>query len=273
MTIATAINIPLLSSTRNGSDLVIANQVSSMIAQLLAAGFGVKCHTDAYQFRDFFRRVEGFDPASPLDAAFADLAPAAFFCVQILDGDRHVIAMCCGRVIDAPRYRGGLQSWLRGQRIFCDRALPLWAPDISVAGPAARMHGRLGYVGGGWVMPPRPPQGDDPGHPGWRRRGLIGFAVQLVHAHLAGQLRCDHLIGFVRPHHRALALSREGYGFAHEAEATAPYFPGTGYGEQLYFVHISRDEVVARFARGEGPQYHSPLPLKREPEPAMLKIG
>lgn len=273
MTIATAIGIPFLASARNGADLVIASQVSTMIRHLLAAGFGVKCHTDAHEFRDFFRKVEGFDPASPLDAAFATLTPQNFFCVQILDADRHVIAMCCGRVIEAPRYRGGLQAWLRQQRIFADRALPLWAPDIAIDGPAARMHGRLGYVGGGWVMPPRPPRGDDPGHPGWRRRGLIGFAVQLVHAHLAGQLRCDHLIGFVRPHHRALALSREGYGFAHEALAAAPYFPGTGYDEELYFVHISRDEVVARFARGEGPQYHSPLLPIREIMPAMAKTG
>ena len=273
MTIATAIGIPFRSSAQTGANLVIANQVATMIRQLLAAGFGVKCHTDAHEFRDFFRRVEGFDPASPLDAAFATLPPEKFFCVQILDGDRHVIAICCGRVIDAPLYRGGLQAWLRQQRIFADRSLPLWAPDITIEGPAARMHGRLGYVGGGWVMPPRPASGTDPGHPGWRRRGLIGFAVQLVHAHLAGQLHCDHLIGFVRPHHRALGLSREGYGFAHEARAAAPYFPGTGYGEELYFVHIGRDEVVARFARGEGPQYHAPLPPERELYPAMMKIS
>lgn len=273
MTIATAIGIPVLMSARSGAGLVIDSQVSTMIRHLLAAGFGVKCHTDAHEFRDFFRSVEGFDPASPLDAAFAKLTPQTFFCVQILDGDRHVIAMCCGRVVDAPRYRGGLQAWLRQQRIFSDRARALWAPDIVIDGPASQMHGRLGYVGGGWVMPPRPPRGEDPGHPGWRRRGLIGFAVQLVHAHLAGQLRCDHLIGFVRPHHRALALSHEGYGFAHEVKATAPYFPGTGYDEDLYFVHISRDEVVARFARGEGPQYHTPLPPLRETDGAMLKTG
>jgi hypothetical protein len=273
MTIATAIGVPFLASARNGANLVIASQVSTMIGHLLAAGFGVKCHTDAHEFRDFFRQVEGFDPASPLDAAFATLPPEKFFCVQILDADRRVIAMCCGRVIDAPRYRGGLQAWLRRQRIFSDRSLPLWAPDIVIDGTAARMHGRLGYVGGGWVMPPRSARGDEPGHPGWRRRGLIGFCVQLVHAHLAGQLGCDHLIGFVRPHHRALALSREGYGFAHEVRATAPYFPGTGYGEELYFVHISRHEVVARFARGEGPQYHGPSLPMHEPEALVAKIG
>src|SRR3546814_11366852 len=97
MTIATAIGIPFLSSAKTGASLVISNQVATMIRQLLAAGFGVKCHTDAYQFRDFFRRVEGFDPASPLDAAFAELTPETFFCVQILAGDRNVIAMSIGR--------------------------------------------------------------------------------------------------------------------------------------------------------------------------------
>jgi len=273
MTIAAASGAPRLPAGPVTADILINNHVASMIRHLLAAGFGVKCHTDPLQFRDFFRRVEGFDPASPLDAAFVELEPAKFFCVQILDPDRHPIAICCGRVIDAPWYRGGLQAWLRRQRIFADKAPPLWAPDIVVDGPAAKMHGRLGYVGGGWVMPARPASGDDPGHPGWRRRGLIGFAVQLVHAHLVGQLRCDHLIGFVRPYHRALSLSREGYGFHHEVRAAAPYFPGTGYDEELFFVHIGRDEVIARFARGEGPQYHSPLPPLREVEPLIMKAG
>jgi hypothetical protein len=241
--------------------LLIEKRKSAMIRQLLANGLGVKCHTDPVQFREFFRQAEGYDPASPLDVAFVDLDPSKFFCVQILDPKHRPIGICCGRVIDAQWYRGGLQSWLRRQRLFADRSPPLWAPDIIVEGEASRMQGRLGYVGGGWI------------NPSWRNRGLIGFAVQLVHAQLVGHYRCDHLIGFVRPKLRGLALSEEGYGFRHETRAVSPYFAGTGYGEEMYFVYASRIEVMQRFSSTRGPQYHDYMPPGHEKSGQMRIVS
>lgn len=239
---------------------ILSARIQALMTDLLDLGFGVKLHSDPEAFARFFRQVEGFDPASPLDPAFCHLNSNNFFWVQILDAHRNTIAMCAGRMIDAPANQGGLVGILRNQRIFGDKAAQLWSPEIEIEGPAAELSGRLGYVGGGWVMPKRKPRTNgakDKGHPGWRDRGLIGFCVQLVQAHLLENFGANHLIGFVRPHHVDLALSKAGYSFHRTADLRAPYYTGTGFAEPLIFVYSTHADALEHLGGNQRPQFRS----------------
>lgn len=203
-----------------------------MVQALNVAGYGVRIHPDAGEFRRFITAADGHDPATPLDPCFSDLPRGVFFWVQILGADGKVVACCAARVIDAPRWRGGLRRLLADQSLFCRPGEALLAPEVAV--PEVSLYGRLGYIGGGWV------------HPGHRRRGLIGFAVQLAQTHLLKRHRIAHVIGFVREKHLDLALAPDGYAFAAAVQAPMAYCAGTGFPEKLYLVHLSAERLRQR---------------------------
>lgn len=213
--------------------------IGAMVGALTREGLGVRLNPDPQLYRDFARKMEGHDPASPLDTTFVKLNTRSFFWIHILDSHRDPIAACAARVIHAPAWRGGARRLLASQSIFVDRCPPLWVQGDA---PETDLAGRLGYIGGGWV------------EPAWRRRGLIGIAVQLAQAYLLEHHRIDHAIGFVRPRHIPLALSIDGYSFEQASDAFAPYCAGTGFAEPLHLVHISRDSLARRFS---GPAQYS----------------
>jgi len=246
--------------------------IGAMISALNDAGLGIRLNADAPSFRDFYCRMVGYEPASPLDATFVRLDTRSFFWLQIQDAKHRPIGCAAGRLVLAPAWRGGLQRLLLNQSLFMDRGTPLW---LSGRAPDTGLSGRLGYVGGGWI------------HPAWRRHGLIGIAIQLVHAYMALHYRTDHNFGFVRPNHIPLGLGEDGYAFASADDAFSAYCPGTGFDEPLHLVQVSRGQLAARYARPPAyalrtaidgipeiqPETSAATPLLHEERGGMRKVG
>lgn len=217
----------------------IDSHLAAIVRALLDAGMGIKLHPDPEAYRDFAKANEGHDPATPLDSAFVDISAKNFFWVQILSPEREAVAICAARCLDMPVWRGGLTRILNDQSFFNRRGALPFAPRMAVHG--LNLHGKLGYIGGGWT------------HPQWRRKQLIGLAVQFAQATLVKSFRADHTFGFVRPKHIPLALSATGYGFCAAARAAVPYCLGTGFPEELYLAHAPRQSLLERYS--EMPQY------------------
>lgn len=246
--------------------------IGAMIGALNDAGLGIRLNADAPSFREFYCRMVGYEPASPLDTTFVRLDNRSFFWLQIQDAKHRPIGCAAGRLVLAPAWRGGLRRLLLSQSLFIDRGKPLW---LSGRAPDTDLSGRLGYVGGGWI------------HPSWRRHGLIGIAIQLVHAYMALHYRTDHNFGFVRPNHIPLGLGDDGYAFASADDAFSAYCPGTGFDEPLHLVRVSRAQLEQRYARPPAyglrttidgipeiqPEVPAVTPLLHEERAEMRKAG
>ena len=211
----------------------VDRHIGALVTALTSNGLGIRVNSDANSFRDFYCRMAGHEPASPLDATFVRLNDRSFFWLQIFDHHRNPIGCGAGRLVLAPAWRGGLRRVMAKQALFIDRCPPLLSTGTV---PQTNLSGRLGYVGGGWIKPT------------WRRHGLIGIVIQLVHAYMIEHYRTDHNFGFVRPNHIPLALGEDGYAFAEVGEAFQAYCAGTGFDEPLHMVQASRAQLLQRYS-------------------------
>lgn len=217
--------------------------IAAMIGALRNAELGVRLHGDAEAFRAFALNHDGHEPASPLNHAYVQLDHRNFFWIQIIDAAQNPVAIAAARILNAPASAGGLDALIASQALFADRLPMLYTPPFFM--PPTGLCGRMGYLGGGWT------------DPAWRGRNLIGFAVQLATAHMVRHHGIDHAVGFVRPAHQRLAMSRSGYGFTRQWQTRTEYCAGTGHAEVLHLAAISRQELLERYAAE--PAYPRPL--------------
>jgi hypothetical protein len=216
--------------------------ISAMDAAFSAAGFSVEMDNDAGEYQRTIAGIKDYSITSPLDHRLVNMTDD-FLWLRVFDKRGNLVAIEAGRVIYAPKKKGGLNAVIE-RKVF-GRVLPVMSRL-----PATNLCGRLGYLGGAYVIEKL------------RGVGIMSLAVKMTAAHLDRCFGIDQGFGFVRQPQKGQALAPEKYGFTSGTVIDGIYLHGSAAAESLCMVWTDPGVLKERWSRE--PEYS--LEVKGRPQ-------
>lgn len=210
------------------SDIRLHRHIAALNAAFADAGFRAVLQLGGDSYRKATADIPDYHIYSPLDDQFKQMREGEMLWVGLEDARGRLVAIEAGRLVVAPKKRGGLN------RIFNDRVFGYALPVLSRL-PPVNLTGRLAYLGGAWTSPKL------------RGRRIMSLLVKLTVAHLVRAYGVEAVFGFVRSGHVGLALAAEGYGFTSAHTVDLMYLPGESQAETLCMVYTDPGILAERW--------------------------
>ena len=220
---------PIRKPTRMTYEFNLHGHIAAMDAAFSVAGFSVEMDNDVAKYQRTIAGIKDYSITSPLDHRLVDLTDD-FLWVRVFDQRGKLVAIEAGRVIDAPKKKGGLNAVI--ERNVFGRVLPVMSRL-----PSTNLCGRLGYLGGAYVVEKL------------RGAGIMSLAVKMTTAHLYRCFGIDQGFGFVRLPHIGQAMAPGKYGFTSGTLVDRIYLHGSAAPESLWMAWTDPGVLEERYSR------------------------